>query len=109
VKAIILTFDRYRAITEHMMLKYRELWPDHPFTFRIPYQRLDGSATKDREYVRTPDPIRETALTLLADLEDEECIHWFGETTERYLRDSILLQDEGAIPRDLGPTNGMDK
>ena len=76
MKAIILTCDRYRAITEHMMLKYRELWPDHPFTFRIPYQRLDGSATKDREYVRTPDPIRETALTLLADLEDEECIYW---------------------------------
>jgi len=76
MKAIILTCDRYRAITEHMMLKYSELWPDHPFTFRIPYQRLGGSATKDREYIRTPGAIRETVLTLLADLDDEEWIYW---------------------------------
>jgi hypothetical protein len=76
MKGIILTCDRYRAITEHMILKYNELWPDHPLTFRIPYQEIAGPAKKDREYVRTPKAIRETVLTLLADLDDEEWIYW---------------------------------
>jgi hypothetical protein len=33
MKAIVLTCDRYRALTEHMIRKYEELWPDHPFVF----------------------------------------------------------------------------
>jgi hypothetical protein len=76
MKAIILTCDRYRAITEHMILKYNELWPDHPLTFRIPYQELQGPAGRDRAYVRTPAAIRETVLTLLMDLDENEWIYW---------------------------------
>lgn len=33
--ALVLTFDRNASITEHMMFRYREVWPDHPFVFRI--------------------------------------------------------------------------
>jgi len=76
MKGIILTCDRYRAITEHMILKYNQLWPDHPFTFRIPCQETAGPVKQDREYVRTPGAIRETVLTLLADLDDEQWIYW---------------------------------
>lgn len=76
MKALVLTCDRYRAITEHMILKYDQLWPDHPFVFRIPYQELSGSANDRWEYVRTPSPIRATALQLMADLDDNEWIYW---------------------------------
>jgi hypothetical protein len=76
MKAIVLTCDRYRAVTEHMIHKYNELWPDHPFVFRIPYQELGGRATASIEYVKTPADIRETVLQLIADLDDDEWIYW---------------------------------
>ncbi|HLW36286.1 MAG TPA: hypothetical protein VKS98_11570 [Chthoniobacterales bacterium] len=76
MKAIVLTCDRYRAITEHMILKYDQLWPDHPFVFRIPCQELGGTPTNRCEYIKTPSPIRATALQLIADLEDDEWIYW---------------------------------
>ena len=59
-----------------MILKYDQLWPDHPFVFRIPYQELRETATNQREFVKTPSAIRATALQLIADLEDEEWIYW---------------------------------
>jgi hypothetical protein len=76
MKAIVLTCDRYRAVTEHMVYKYEQLWPDHPFVFRIPYQQLGGRATARSEYVKTSPNIRETVLQLIADLDDEEWIYW---------------------------------
>ena len=76
MKAIVLTYDRYRAVTDHMILKYEELWPDHPFLFRIPYQELGGTATLRREYIKTPSEIRATTLKLIEDLHDNEWIYW---------------------------------
>jgi hypothetical protein len=76
MKAIVLTCDRYRAVTEHMIFKYEELWPDHPFVFRIPYQRLGGRAAASTEYVKTPPDIRETVLQSIAGLDDDEWIYW---------------------------------
>jgi hypothetical protein len=76
MKAIVLTCDRYRALTEHMILKYEELWPDHPFVFRIPYQELGGSAGRRREFVQTPSEIRATTLQSISDLNDDEWIYW---------------------------------
>src|SRR5438270_3656874 len=76
MKAIVLTCDRYRAVTEHMMLQYEKLWPDHPFTFRIPFQELGGGNSKRIELLRTPPEIRPAVLELLRDLPDEEWIYW---------------------------------
>lgn len=76
MKAIVLTCDRFRAMTEHMILRYERLWPHHPFIFRIPYQHLRGSDTPRTEYVETPPSIRATMLKLLADLDDEEWVYW---------------------------------
>lgn len=76
MKAIVLTCDRYRTLTEHMIRKYEELWPDHPFVFRIPYQELAGSASNRREYAKTPSEIRATTLQLISDLDDDEWIYW---------------------------------
>jgi len=76
LKAIVLSCDRYRAITEHMILQYERLWPDHPFVFRIPYQRARGLDTKRTTYRQTPEDIKGTVLHLVADLDDEEWIYW---------------------------------
>jgi hypothetical protein len=76
LKAVVLSCDRYRAITEHMILQYERLWPDHPFVFRIPYQRARGLDTKRITYRQTPEDIKGTVLHLLADLDDEEWIYW---------------------------------
>jgi hypothetical protein len=76
MKAIVLTCDRYRAITEHMILQYERLWPDHPFVFRIPYQHIGGTDTERTNYRKTPEAIKATVLHLLADVEDEEWIYW---------------------------------
>src|SRR5205809_71793 len=35
IKAIVLTCDRWRAITRHVILKYERLWPGHPFVFHV--------------------------------------------------------------------------
>lgn len=76
MKAIVLTYDRNRTITDHMILKYDEIWPDHPFRFRIPYQDLIGQDDDLHEFVKTPKDIKNTILTLLQDLDDKEWIYW---------------------------------
>jgi len=76
MRAIVLSCDKYRPIAEHMVCQYREVWPDHPFRFRIPYQEIEGQSGGDVEYLRTPQPIKATVLKLLEDLEDEEWIYW---------------------------------
>lgn len=76
MKAIVLTCDRYRAITEHMILQYERLWPDHPFIFHIPYQDVAGADTHRTRYRKTPETIKQTVLQLLADIDDNEWIYW---------------------------------
>jgi hypothetical protein len=76
IKAIILTCDRYRAITQHLIFKYEQLWPDHPFVFYVPYQELGGSDSSRVHYVSAPLDIKATVLHLLANIDDEEWIYW---------------------------------
>jgi hypothetical protein len=76
LKAIVLSCDRYRAITEHMILQYERLWPDHPFVFRIPYQHARGTDIERARYYQAPEDIKGTVIRLLADLDDEEWIYW---------------------------------
>ena len=76
MKAIVLSYDKYRRLTDHMIYQYRHLWPDNPFTFRIPYQKLSGKDETDREYVRCPSDIKSTVLALLDGLDDQEWIFW---------------------------------
>ena len=76
IKAIVLTCDRWRAITRHLILKYERLWPDHPFVFHVPYQELRGTDTDRIKYHAAPEDIKGTILHLLADIDDEEWIYW---------------------------------
>ncbi len=74
--AIILTFDRNRILTEHMIYQYRRLWPDHPFRFRVPFQEHLGQESDDIEFVRTPSGIVDTITGLLDGISDEDWIYW---------------------------------
>src|SRR5438874_7130139 len=76
IKAIVLTCDRYRAITQHLIVQYERLWPDHPFVFHIPYQELRGVESERIKYFTSPSDIKGTVLHLLADIDDDEWIYW---------------------------------
>src|SRR5207247_10382681 len=76
IEAIVLTCDRYRAITQHLIFQYHRLWPDHPFVFHIPYQELGGVDSERIRYHTCPADIKLTVLHLLADIDDEEWIYW---------------------------------
>jgi hypothetical protein len=80
MQAIVLTYDRYRAIAEHMILQYERLWPDHPFIFQVPYQNLRGTDSPRVKYRKAsggkPADIPATVLELLENVDDEEWIYW---------------------------------
>jgi len=76
IKAIVLTCDRYRTITEHMIFQYDRLWPEHPFVFHVPYQELGGVDTERVKYLMAPSDIKGTVLHLLTEIDDEEWIYW---------------------------------
>jgi hypothetical protein len=76
IKAIVLTCDRYRAITEHMIFQYDRLWPDHRFVFHVPYQESGGVDTDRVKYLMAPPDIKGTILQLLTNIDDEEWIYW---------------------------------
>ncbi len=107
MKGIILTCDRYRAVTDHMIFKYDQLWPDHPFLFRIPFQDLAGTPSDRREYVKTPSEIRATALQLIADLDDEEWVYWCVD--DKYPIELVLpkIRTFLANIRDLPEASGL--
>jgi hypothetical protein len=79
-KAIVLTYDRNACVARHMIARYESLWPDHPFTFRIPYQhqatRVGGGDISPCEFVPSPLGIKKTVDALIGDLPDEEWIYW---------------------------------
>lgn len=76
MKAIVMTCDRYRPLTEHMIGQYERLWPDHSFVFQVPYQDLGGPKSNRIEYTQTPMDIPSSVLRLLDDVEDEEWVYW---------------------------------
>lgn len=76
MKAIVLSCDRYRPFARHTIAKYRELWPDHPFSFRLPYERLAGDEAPGQIWIKTKPAFRPTVLQLIADLPDDEWIYW---------------------------------
>lgn len=76
MKAIVLTYDRNRPLTNHMIACYARLWPEHPLVFRIPYQVDAHAPDPCREYVQCPAAIKPTVLALLDDIDDQEWVYW---------------------------------
>lgn len=77
MKALVLTFDRNAAVAEHMMRRYDAAWPDHPFEFVVPFQDPPNVAdVPRRRLVRSRPGIRDTILTLIGDLPEDEWVYW---------------------------------
>jgi len=80
--AVVLTFDRYKAFSQHMIICYQELWPDNPFIFRIPYQSVDVKEEYKRmfgekvELIKSPSGIVDTVFSLVEDLDDKSMVFW---------------------------------
>jgi len=78
MKALVLTHDRCRRVTEHMLKTYAIHWPNNQFIFRIPYQQnrnLNAYGLK-YEFIQTNNGIKDTVIELLKGLPDDEWIYW---------------------------------
>ena len=80
MKAIVLTYDKYHGIADHMINTYMLIWPDNPFTFRVPYQKYPTFLKKKYqnkvEFIKTDKRIKQTLMSLIEDLSDDEWIYW---------------------------------
>jgi hypothetical protein len=81
MKAIVLSCDKYHPIAEHMILKYQELWPTNPFTFRVPWNNTLPNKIINRfnekiEPIHTNVEFKKTFHDLTKDLDDDEWIFW---------------------------------
>lgn len=88
-KALVLTCDRYHTFADHMIRSYQRHWPDHPFTFYVPFQECQkvtgGCLDVNIRFVQTPISIKQTVMTLLQEAEDDEWIYWCID--DKYLID----------------------
>lgn len=80
MKAIVLTYDKYHRIADHMIHNYMMIWPDNPFVFRVPYQKypnfLKEKYPNKLEFIKTDSNIKNTVLSLIEDINDDEWIYW---------------------------------
>ena len=80
MKAIVLSCDKYHPVADHMIRCYQRVWPDNPLVFRVPYQEFPGQVKgfhgKNVELINSPRNIKETVLTLLDGIDDQEWIYW---------------------------------
>lgn len=75
INCIVLTYDRNRSLTDHMIDCYDYLWPNNPFLFHIPYQKLFGDED-NRIYVRSPESIKASVLLLIKNMDDNDWVYW---------------------------------
>lgn len=82
MKALVLTFDKYRPFAEHMIMCYEQLWPNNPFVFRVPYQSdevktyFEGKFGNKVEMIKSPSGIVDTMFALSDDLDENEWVYW---------------------------------
>ena len=82
MKALVLTFDKYRPFAEHMIMCYEQLWPNKPFTFRVPYQSDEVKSYFEEKFgekvemIKSPSGIVDTMFALSDDLDENEWVYW---------------------------------
>lgn len=80
MKALVLTCDKYRPFTENMIRSYRQVVSECNLEFVVPYQTSTALSSDLSDYnltfIRTPQDIKQTALKLLEDIEDDEFVFW---------------------------------
>lgn len=86
MQALVLTSDSRAEIAELMIARYNQIWPQHPFTFRIPYQSESRKLTTwgggKRHWIPSPKDPKGT-LEALSTGVDEWCYlaidEWYPE------------------------------
>lgn len=79
MKAIVLSFDKHHVYCELLYRMYMKLWPDCPFTFRIPWNQKKPKFFCDKtnvELIECDQDIRLTVLSLLKDIDDNDFVYW---------------------------------
>lgn len=81
--ALVLSYNRYHPLANHMIHSYDLLWPGHPFRFNVPYQADGLSASSERLLeaanvvaIESAAPIKSTVEALLAGRDDDEWVYW---------------------------------
>lgn len=100
MKALVLTFDKYKPFATHMIMCYEQLWPNHPFTFRVPYQSEEVKEYFEEKFgskvemIKSPSGIVDTMFALSDDLDENEWVYWCMD--DRYLIQSNIEEFEKA-------------
>src|SRR5438876_8887574 len=76
VKAIVLTCDRYRAITEHMIFQYDRLCRIIHSSSMFPIRPWAALILSALNISRCPQTLKSPSLHLLAEIDDDEWIYW---------------------------------
>jgi hypothetical protein len=90
MKAICFTFDRNMPIMEYVLHTYFKCWPDNPFTFYVPWNKIkpDHLIKKygDRiKLLQTDSAVKPTIRTLLSVVEPDEFVWWAQD--DKYILD----------------------
>lgn len=86
MQVLVLTSDSRAEIAELMIARYNQIWPQHPFTFRIPYQsecrKLTTWGGGKRQWIPSPSDQNETLEAISSGI-DEWCYltsdEWYPE------------------------------
>lgn len=109
MRALVLTFDKYRSFAEHMILCYEQLWPKHPFTFRVPYQSEDVRQYFEQKFgnkvemIKSPSGIVDTMFALTDDLDENDWVYWCMD--DRYPMNLNVEEIEKCLRWTLGNEN----
>lgn len=82
IPALVLTYDRYCVIADHMIHSYDTKWPGHPFVFHVPFQskevkiHFEAKSGPKVRMILSPPGIRPTMDALLDGIDDEAWVYW---------------------------------
>ena len=107
MKAICFTFDRNMLVMEYVLHTYFNCWPDNPFIFYIPWNKVKPDHLVERygekvHLLQTDSRVKPTIRTLLSVAEPNELIWWAQD--DKY----ILNFKNKQIIKDLYQHNDPD-
>lgn len=90
IKAICFTFDRNMPVMEYVLHTYFKCWPDNPFTFYVPWNKIRPDHLMKKygdkvQLLQTDSRVKPTIRTLLSVAEPNELIWWAQD--DKYILD----------------------
>jgi hypothetical protein len=82
IYAIVLSYDKNHIFVDNLLFKMEELWPNSGMIYRIPYNTVKPTylvmkyKRLELDFIQTPSTIKETVLSLIADLHDNDWLYW---------------------------------